>query len=181
MGAQCHLPWWSLLPIGSTQLWWESSTICIFVLIAFGSIFAGVSPIWLFFSFFYADQSESQLLVSSSVWSWWHSGLARFLYCAELAHSINNIQFFNAADYALLLSYARDLSDHFKWRMNCKSWSIVMFGKFSAGLGCDWDVGRDLCQGSIDLWAWWFAICTPHSTPRVTRMQSSFAEYLFSD
>lgn len=41
----------------------------------------------------------------------------RFLYDANGALNYNNIQFFNAADYALFLSYARDVSDKVKLGM----------------------------------------------------------------
>src|SRR5690554_5582229 len=64
----------------------------------------------------------------------------RFLYDANGALNYDNIQFFNAADYALLLSYARDVSDQFKLGMNAK---IIHrnVGKFAAAWGFGLDVG----------------------------------------
>ncbi len=64
----------------------------------------------------------------------------RFLYDANGALSYNNIQFFNAADYALLLSYARDVSDVFKFGTNAK---IIHrnVGKFAQAWGFGLDVG----------------------------------------
>lgn len=64
----------------------------------------------------------------------------RFLYDANGALNYDNIQFFNAADYALLLSFARDLSDHFKVGMNAK---VVHrnVGKFASAWGFGLDVG----------------------------------------
>src|SRR5690606_36290779 len=44
----------------------------------------------------------------------------RFLYDANGALNYDTIQFFNAADYALLLSYARDVSDRLKLGVNSK-------------------------------------------------------------
>src|SRR5690554_319249 len=64
----------------------------------------------------------------------------RFLYDANGALNYNNIQFFNAADYALLLSYARDVSDVVKLGMNAK---IIHrnVGKFASAWGFGLDVG----------------------------------------
>ncbi|MDR7130109.1 hypothetical protein J2X69_002456 [Algoriphagus sp. 4150] len=64
----------------------------------------------------------------------------RFLYDANGALNYNNIQFFNAADYALLLSYARDLSDKFKVGMNAKVIHRNV-GKFAQAWGFGLDVG----------------------------------------
>ncbi|WP_449353808.1 putative type IX sorting system protein PorV2 [Algoriphagus resistens] len=64
----------------------------------------------------------------------------RFLYDANGALNYNNIQFFNAADYALLLSYARDLSDKFKVGMNVKVIHRNV-GKFAQAWGFGLDVG----------------------------------------
>ncbi|WP_111317155.1 putative type IX sorting system protein PorV2 [Algoriphagus chordae] len=64
----------------------------------------------------------------------------RFLYDANGALNYNNIQFFNAADYALLLSYARDLSDNFKVGMNAKVIHRNV-GKFAQAWGFGLDVG----------------------------------------
>lgn len=64
----------------------------------------------------------------------------RFLYDANGALNYNNIQFFNAADYALLLSYARDLSDHFKVGLNAKVIHRNV-GKFAQAWGFGLDVG----------------------------------------
>lgn len=64
----------------------------------------------------------------------------RFLYDASGALNYNNIQFFNAADYALILSYARDVSDEFKFGVNTK---IIHrnVGKFAQAWGFGLDVG----------------------------------------
>lgn len=64
----------------------------------------------------------------------------RFLYDANGALNYNNIQFFNAADYALILSYARDVSDKVKLGMNAK---IIHrnVGKFAAAWGFGLDMG----------------------------------------
>lgn len=64
----------------------------------------------------------------------------RFLYDANGALNYNNIQFFNAADYAFLLSYARDLSDHFKVGLNAKVIHRNV-GKFAQAWGFGLDVG----------------------------------------
>lgn len=64
----------------------------------------------------------------------------RYLYDANGAINYDNIQFFNAADYALILSYARDFSDVFKGGINTK---IVHrnVGKFAKAWGFGFDVG----------------------------------------
>ncbi|GAB2631990.1 putative type IX sorting system protein PorV2 [Belliella aquatica] len=64
----------------------------------------------------------------------------RFLYDANGALNYNNIQFFNAADYALLLSFARDVSDVFKFGVNTK---IIHrnVGKFAKAWGFGLDLG----------------------------------------
>jgi len=64
----------------------------------------------------------------------------RFLYDANGAINYNNIQFFNAADYALLLSFARDISDKIKLGANAK---VVHrnVGKFAQAWGFGLDVG----------------------------------------
>ncbi|MBW3469699.1 PorV/PorQ family protein [Arthrospiribacter ruber] len=64
----------------------------------------------------------------------------RFLYDANGALNYNNIQFFNAADYALLLTYARDVSDNFKFGGNAK---IIHrnVGKFAQAWGFGLDLG----------------------------------------
>ena len=64
----------------------------------------------------------------------------RFLYDANGALNYNNIQFFNAADYAMLLSYARALSDKFKVGMNAKVIHRNV-GKFAQAWGFGLDVG----------------------------------------
>lgn len=74
----------------------------------------------------------------------------RFLYDANGALNYNNIQFFNAADYALLLSYARDLSDHFKVGANVK---IIHrnVGKFAQAWGFGLDVGGIYIKDKLTL------------------------------
>ena len=64
----------------------------------------------------------------------------RFLYDANGAINYNNIQFFNAADYALLLSFARDISEKFKLGGNVK---IIHrnVGKFAQAWGFGLDAG----------------------------------------
>lgn len=64
----------------------------------------------------------------------------RFLYDANGALNYNNIQFFNAADYALLLTYSRALSDKIKVGANAK---IIHrnVGKFASAWGFGLDVG----------------------------------------
>ena len=64
----------------------------------------------------------------------------RFLYDANGALNYDNIQFFNAADYALLLSFARHVSDRIKMGMNAK---IVHrnVGRFARAWGFGIDAG----------------------------------------
>jgi len=64
----------------------------------------------------------------------------RFLYDANGALNYNNIQFFNAADYALMLSFARDISDNFKFGVNAKVIHRNV-GKFANAWGFGFDVG----------------------------------------
>ncbi len=64
----------------------------------------------------------------------------RFLYDANGALNYNNIQFFNAADYALLLSFARDISDKIKVGANAKVIHRNV-GKFAQAWGFGLDVG----------------------------------------
>ncbi|MFD2034697.1 PorV/PorQ family protein [Belliella marina] len=76
----------------------------------------------------------------------------RFLYDANGALNYNNIQFFNAADYALLLSFARDVSDIFKLGVNTK---IIHrnVGKFAHAWGFGLDLG-----GIVLLDQWRFGV-----------------------
>lgn len=85
-------------------------------------------------------KSESQVAVSLIRFGVDDIPDTRFLYDANGALNYNNIQFFNAADYALLLSYARDLSDHFKVGVNTK---IIHrnVGKFAQAWGFGLDIG----------------------------------------
>lgn len=64
----------------------------------------------------------------------------RFLYDANGALNYDNIQFFNAADYALLMSFGRALSDRLKVGANAK---IIHrnVGKFAKAWGFGLDVG----------------------------------------
>ncbi len=64
----------------------------------------------------------------------------RFLYDANGAINYNNIQFFNAADYAVLLSFARDISDKIKLGANAKVIHRNV-GKFAQAWGFGLDVG----------------------------------------
>ncbi|WP_394369804.1 putative type IX sorting system protein PorV2 [Litoribacter ruber] len=64
----------------------------------------------------------------------------RFLYDANGALNYNNIQFFNAADYAMILSYARDFSDIVKIGVNTKVIHRNV-GKFANAWGFGLDLG----------------------------------------
>lgn len=64
----------------------------------------------------------------------------RFLYDANGALNYDNIQFFNAADYALLLSFARDISDRLKLGANAKVIHRNV-GKFAQAWGFGLDIG----------------------------------------
>lgn len=72
----------------------------------------------------------------------------RFLYDANGALNYNNIQFFNAADYALLLSFGRDISDKLKLGANAK---IIHrnVGKFAQAWGFGLDFGGIYRQGNL--------------------------------
>lgn len=101
--------------------------------------FAGVAQ-YDYLGFSTPIKSESQVAVSLIRFGVDDIPDTRFLYDANGALNYNNIQFFNAADYALLLSYARDLSDKFKVGMNAK---IIHrnVGKFAQAWGFGLDVG----------------------------------------
>lgn len=101
--------------------------------------FAGVAQ-YDYLGFSTPIKSESQVAVSLIRFGVDDIPDTRFLYDANGALNYNNIQFFNAADYAILLSYARDLSDHFKVGMNAK---IIHrnVGKFAQAWGFGLDVG----------------------------------------
>jgi hypothetical protein len=64
----------------------------------------------------------------------------RFLYDANGALNYNNIQFFNAADYALLLTYSRAISDRIKVGANAKVIHRNV-GKFASAWGFGLDIG----------------------------------------
>ncbi len=72
----------------------------------------------------------------------------RFLYDANGALNYNNIQFFNAADYALILSYARDVSDAVKIGANTKVIHRNV-GKFAHAWGFGLDLGAIIL---LDQW-----------------------------
>lgn len=74
----------------------------------------------------------------------------RFLYDANGAINYNNIQFFNAADYALLLSFARDISDKIKLGANAKVIHRNV-GKFAQAWGFGLDVGGIYIQKQMTL------------------------------
>ena len=74
----------------------------------------------------------------------------RFLYDANGALNYNNIQFFNAADYALLLSFARDISEKFKLGANAKVIHRNV-GKFAQAWGFGLDVGGIYIQKRMTL------------------------------
>jgi hypothetical protein len=101
--------------------------------------FAGVAQ-YDYLAFSTPIKSESQVAVSLIRFGVDDIPDTRFLYDANGALNYNNIQFFNAADYALLLSYARDLSDHFKVGMNVKVIHRNV-GKFAQAWGFGLDLG----------------------------------------
>ena len=72
----------------------------------------------------------------------------RFLYDANGALNYNNIQFFNAADYAMILSYARDFSDVVKIGVNTKVIHRNV-GKFASAWGFGLDLGAIIL---LDQW-----------------------------
>lgn len=74
----------------------------------------------------------------------------RFLYDANGAINYDNVQFFNAADYALLLSFARDISDKFKVGANAKVIHRNV-GKFAQAWGFGLDVGGVYIQNRMTL------------------------------
>lgn len=74
----------------------------------------------------------------------------RFLYDANGAINYDNVQFFNAADYALLLSFARDISDKFKLGANAKVIHRNV-GKFAQAWGFGLDVGGVYIQNRMTL------------------------------
>ncbi|UZD24738.1 PorV/PorQ family protein [Algoriphagus halophytocola] len=101
--------------------------------------FAGVAQ-YDYLSFSMPIKDQSQVAVSLIRFGVDDIPDTRFLYDANGALNYNNIQFFNAADYALLLSYARDLSDHFKVGLNAKVIHRNV-GKFAQAWGFGLDVG----------------------------------------
>ncbi|WP_414601165.1 PorV/PorQ family protein [Algoriphagus sp. NG3] len=101
--------------------------------------FAGVAQ-YDYLSFTTPIKDQSQVAVSLIRFGVDDIPDTRFLYDANGALNYNNIQFFNAADYALLLSYARDLSDKFKVGMNAKVIHRNV-GKFAQAWGFGLDVG----------------------------------------
>uniref|UniRef100_UPI003744AF14 putative type IX sorting system protein PorV2 n=1 Tax=Algoriphagus pacificus TaxID=2811234 RepID=UPI003744AF14 len=101
--------------------------------------FAGVAQ-YDYLGFSTPIKSESQVAVSLIRFGVDDIPDTRFLYDANGALNYNNIQFFNAADYALLLSYARDLSDKFKVGANAKVIHRNV-GKFAQAWGFGLDIG----------------------------------------
>jgi hypothetical protein len=101
--------------------------------------FAGIAQ-YDYLAFSTPIKSESQVAVSLIRFGVDDIPDTRFLYDANGALNYNNIQFFNAADYALLLSYARDLSDHFKLGVNAKVIHRNV-GKFAQAWGFGLDLG----------------------------------------
>ncbi|RIW17524.1 hypothetical protein D0X99_05390 [Algoriphagus lacus] len=74
----------------------------------------------------------------------------RFLYDANGAINYDNVQFFNAADYALLLSFARDISNKIKVGANAKVIHRNV-GKFAQAWGFGLDVGGVYIQKRMTL------------------------------
>ncbi|WP_459241901.1 putative type IX sorting system protein PorV2 [Algoriphagus namhaensis] len=111
--------------------------------------FGGVAQ-YDYLSFSTPIKSESQVAVSLIRFGVDDIPDTRFLYDANGALNYNNIQFFNAADYALLLSYARDLSDRFKVGVNAK---VVHrnVGKFAKAWGFGLDVGGLYVNNNLTL------------------------------
>lgn len=101
--------------------------------------FAGIAQ-YDYLAFSTPIKSDSQVAVSLIRFGVDDIPDTRFLYDANGALNYNNIQFFNAADYALLLSYARDLSDHFKVGVNAKVIHRNV-GKFAQAWGFGLDLG----------------------------------------
>ncbi|MDN3202895.1 PorV/PorQ family protein [Algoriphagus sediminis] len=101
--------------------------------------FGGVAQ-YDYLSFSTPIKSESQVAVSLIRFGVDDIPDTRFLYDANGALNYNNIQFFNAADYALLLSYALDINEKFKVGANAK---VVHrnVGKFAKAWGFGLDLG----------------------------------------
>ncbi|SDD01544.1 hypothetical protein SAMN04488104_101222 [Algoriphagus faecimaris] len=109
--------------------------------------FAGIAQ-YDYLGFTTPIKSESQVAVSLIRFGVDDIPDTRFLYDANGALNYNNIQFFNAADYALLLSYARDISDKLKVGANAK---IIHrnVGKFAQAWGFGLDVGAMYVQKKL--------------------------------
>ncbi|WP_373400787.1 PorV/PorQ family protein [Algoriphagus halophilus] len=101
--------------------------------------FAGVAQ-YDYLGFSTPIKNESQVAISLIRFGVDDIPDTRFLYDANGALNYNNIQFFNVADYALLLSYARDLSDKFKVGANAKVIHRNV-GKFAQAWGFGLDIG----------------------------------------
>ncbi len=101
--------------------------------------FAGIAQ-YDYLGFTTPVKSESQVAVSLIRFGVDDIPDTRFLYDANGALNYNNIQFFNAADYALLLSYARQVSKHLKVGANAKVIHRNV-GKFAQAWGFGLDVG----------------------------------------
>ncbi len=101
--------------------------------------FGGVAQ-YDYLSFTTPIKSEGQIAISFIRFGVDDIPDTRFLYDANGALNYNNIQFFNAADYALLLSYGLDISEKFKAGVNAK---VVHrnVGKFAQAWGFGLDVG----------------------------------------
>ncbi len=111
--------------------------------------FAGVAQ-YDYLAYSTPIKSESQVAVSLIRFGVDDIPDTRFLYDANGALNYNNIQFFNAADYALLLSYARDLSDKFKVGMNAKVIHRNV-GKFAQAWGFGLDLGGIYIKDKLTL------------------------------
>ncbi len=111
--------------------------------------FAGVAQ-YDYLSFTTPVKDQSQVAISLIRFGVDDIPDTRFLYDANGALNYNNIQFFNAADYAMLLSYARDLSDKFKVGMNAKVIHRNV-GKFAQAWGFGLDVGGIYVKDKLTL------------------------------
>jgi hypothetical protein len=111
--------------------------------------FAGIAQ-YDYLAFTTPLKNDSQLAISLIRFGVDDIPDTRFLYDANGALNYNNIQFFNAADYALLLTYARDLSDHFKVGANAKVIHRNV-GKFANAWGFGLDLGGMYVKKNLTL------------------------------
>ena len=109
--------------------------------------FAGIAQ-YDYFGFTTPFGNQNQLAVSLIRFGVDDIPDTRFLYDANGALNYSNIQFFNAADYALLLSFAREVSDRLKLGGNTKVIHRNV-GKFAQAWGFGLDVGGIYRMGNV--------------------------------